>query len=236
MQLPFFYTENIDATDGSLLLNEDNSRHAISVLRMQKGESLHLTDGCGHLLTGEISAAHKKNCRVRITGSTNAPPPKRKIGIGISLIKNQVRFEWFLEKAAEIGVTDIFPLLCQRTEKQHFRQDRMKNVLVSALLQSRQTWMPVLHPPAKFDAILIEQDKFGQKLIAHCIEKDKHRLDTAIIQISTGQLILIGPEGDFTATEIEQAMQHGYIAVTLGDTRLRTETAGLVAAVLLKNM
>jgi 16S rRNA (uracil1498-N3)-methyltransferase len=233
LSLPFFYTEQIEHGNPELLLDEGNSKHAVSVLRMQDGELLHLTDGKGYLLSGIITVAHKKNCRVHITGSSYTEAPERKTGIGISLIKNPVRFEWFLEKATEIGVTDIFPLLCQRTEKQHFRQDRMKNVLVSALLQSRQTWLPVLHEPVKFDNMVAEQDKFAQKLIAHCVDQDKRKLDKTTIAAS--QLILIGPEGDFTPAEIERAVQNGYIPVALGETRLRTETAGIVAAVLLRN-
>jgi 16S rRNA (uracil1498-N3)-methyltransferase len=233
LSLPFFYTEQIEHGNPELVLDEGNSKHAVSVLRMQDGELLHLTDGKGYLLSGIITVAHKKNCRVRITGSSYTEAPERKTGIGISLIKNPVRFEWFLEKATEIGVTDIFPLLCQRTEKQHFRQDRMKNVLVSALLQSRQTWLPVLHEPVKFDNMVAEQDKFAQKLIAHCLDQDKRKLDKTTIAAS--QLILIGPEGDFTPAEIERAVQNGYIPVALGETRLRTETAGIVAAVLLRN-
>jgi len=235
VSLPFFYIENIEHDNSGLVLDEDNSRHAVSVLRMQAGAPLHLTDGRGHLLSGNIIDPHKKKCRVHITGSSFTAAPERKTGIGISLVKNPVRFEWFLEKATEIGVTDIFPLLCQRTEKQHFRQARMKNVLVSALLQSQQTWLPLLHEPVKFDDIIAEQDKFGQKLIAHCLEQDKRKLEKATIDTAYSQLILIGPEGDFTAAEIERALQNGYIAVALGNTRLRTETAGIVAAALLKN-
>jgi 16S rRNA (uracil1498-N3)-methyltransferase len=234
VSLPFFYIENIEQGSPELVLDESNSRHAISVLRMQEGEPMHLTDGQGRLLSGSITVAHKKNCRVRITGSSYTAAPERKTGIGISLIKNPVRFEWFLEKATEIGVTDIFPLLCHRTEKQHFRQDRMKNVLISALLQSRQTWLPALHEPVKFENIITEQDKFAQKLIAHCLEQDKKKLDKATIAAAASQLVLIGPEGDFTAAEIEGALRNGYIPVTLGETRLRTETAGVVAAVILK--
>jgi len=236
VSLPFFYIENIEQGSTDLLLDEDNSRHAVSVLRMQAGEPLHLTDGKGHLLSGSITDPHKKKCRVRITGSSYTAAPERSIGIGISLVKNPVRFEWFLEKATEIGVTDIFPMLCQRTEKQHFRQARMKNVLVSALLQSQQTWLPLLHEPVKFDHIIATQDKFGQKLIAHCLEQDKKKLEKTIVDTGSSQLILIGPEGDFTTAEIERALQNGYTAIALGNTRLRTETAGIVAAVILKNI
>jgi 16S rRNA (uracil1498-N3)-methyltransferase len=234
MNLPFFYTENMNAVANSLVLDEDNSRHVVSVLRMQQGEQLHLTDGRGSLLTTVIADPHKKKCRVTITGMQLTEAPPRKTGIGISLVKNPVRFEWFLEKATEIGITEIIPLLCSRTEKQHFRYDRMKNVLVSALLQSRQTWLPVLQEPVKFNTVL-ERPLFQQKFIAHCMEDDKRSLGNGLINLPGNQLILIGPEGDFTPDEIALALQKGFIPVTLGQTRLRTETAGVVAAALLKN-
>lgn len=234
MSLPFFYTAHIEQGQTEQVLNEDNSRHAISVLRMQEGEQLHLTDGKGYLLTAAITEANKKKCRVRITGTHYHAPQQRRIGIGISLLKNPVRLEWFLEKTTEIGVTDVFPLLCHRTEKQHFRQERMQNVLVSALLQSRQTWLPVLHAPTKFDE-LVKAAFPGQKFIAHCLESDKNFLGKTTIDADRSQLVLIGPEGDFTNAEIETALRENYIPVTLGETRLRTETAGVVAAVLLKH-
>jgi len=235
MSIPFFYIANIDSGTDSIVLDEDNSRHVVSVLRMEAGALLHLTDGKGSLLTATITDPHKKKCRVSITGIQNTVPPARKTGIAISLVKNPVRFEWFLEKATEIGVTAIFPLICSRTEKQHFRSDRMKNVLISALLQSRQTWVPVLHEPVKFDKVMVQAD-YQQKFIAHCLEEDKKNLGSGLINPSASQLILIGPEGDFTPGEIAIALQHDFMPVALGATRLRTETAGVVAAVLLKNV
>jgi 16S rRNA (uracil1498-N3)-methyltransferase len=233
MQLPFFYIENIETASTDIVLDEDNSRHAVSVLRMQEDEQMHLTDGKGALVTASIIDAHKKKCRVSITGMQHQEAPERKTAIGISLVKNPVRFEWFLEKATEIGINEIFPLLCTRTEKQHFRYDRMKNVLVSALLQSRQVWLPVLHQPQKFEKT-ITLTRFQQKFIAHCIEGDKQQLTGALVNAGSGQLILIGPEGDFTPDEIATALANQFIPVALGATRLRTETAGMVAAVLLK--
>ena len=140
---PFFYVENIDAGD-ALVLDEDNSRHVVSVLRMQEGEPLNLTDGKGNLLAAVIADPHKKKCRVSITGRQFTEPPARRTGIGISLVKNPVRFEWFLEKATELGISEIIPLKSARTEKQQFRMERMKSILESALIQSKQVWMPVI--------------------------------------------------------------------------------------------
>ena len=148
MALAFFYLSEYRPGDVEIVLDEDNSRHIIQVLRMQKGEQLQLTDGRGRLLTATILDDHKKKCRVRVDETVLQPARRRKVTIGMALLKNASRYEWFLEKATEIGVTGIIPLLSDRTEKQHFRQDRMQNILVSALLQSQQTWLPVqLLPP-----------------------------------------------------------------------------------------
>ena len=232
MALPFFYKEAIQKEDSLIGLNEETSRHIAQVLRMQNGEQLQLTDGAGNLFTVEITDNNKKRCTVQIVCSSFQQPSSRKITLAVSLLKNAHRFEWFLEKATEIGITEIVPLICERTEKQHFRHDRMKGILVSAMLQSQQTWLPVLHEPVKF-SFFIKQASTAQKFIAHCEEEEKHQLSKKS-DCSTAQLLLIGPEGDFTKVEIEDALQHQFIAVSLGDTRLRTETAGVVAATLLK--
>ena len=236
MALPFFYKEDITTNAKEVTLDEDTSKHVVQVLRMQNGEQLQLTDGKGNLFTAEITDAHKKHCTVKIITTTNQQRSTNNTTIAISLVKNNSRFEWFLEKATEIGVTEIIPLLCQRTEKQHFRYDRMKTILVSAMLQSQQTWLPILHEPVKFENyIKAVQTPNSQYFIAHCIENTKQPLTHQHITKSSNQLILIGPEGDFTEKEIEQALQNGFIPVSLGETRLRTETAGIVAATLLVN-
>jgi 16S rRNA (uracil1498-N3)-methyltransferase len=236
MALPFFYSSSYDPKQAELMLDEDNSLHIIQVLRMKRGDQLQLTDGLGNLLTTTILDDHKKKCRVQILTVTQQPSRERNVSIAISLLKNASRFEWFLEKATEIGVTSIIPLLCERTERQHFRQDRLQNILVSAMLQSQQAWLPVLRPPTLL-AELIENPGQDQLFIAHCLEEQKVSLaDSASIASHSArgsQLILIGPEGDFSPKEIELAMQHHFLPVTLGATRLRTETAGIVAATLL---
>ena len=200
---------------------------------MQEGEKLNLTDGKGNLLNCEISDAHKKHCAVIVKASSIQHPASKKITIAISLLKNTSRFEWFLEKATEIGVSEIIPLICDRTEKQKFRYDRMKGICVSAMLQSQQTWLPVLYEPIRLADLLIRKLTDAQKFIAHCVDSEKQPLSHQLISKSANQLIIIGPEGDFTQSEINLALENGYIPVTLGETRLRTETAGIVAATLL---
>ncbi len=233
MALPFFYIESFDASQQLITLNEETSKHVVQVLRMKEGEQLNLTDGRGNLLTAAISDAHKKHCVVKIQAASFSPQAARKTTIAVSLVKNASRFEWFLEKATEIGVTEIIPLLCERTERQHFRYDRMKGILVSAMLQSQQTWLPLLHEPVKFEHLKMKEFENSLKLIAHCEETERNSLSNFQIDQFSNRVILIGPEGDFTTTEINDALAAGYKPVMLGETRLRTETAAVVAATLL---
>jgi 16S rRNA (uracil1498-N3)-methyltransferase len=234
MSLPFFYIE--DVGQDVIVLDEDTSKHIVSVLRMKEGERLHLTDGKGHLLEAEITGAHKKKCTVKINKRHFTNAGDRKTIIGISILKNTSRFEWFLEKATEIGITEIIPLICDRTEKEHFRYDRMNGILMSALLQSQQVWLPVLHQPIGFGQLLRQEEinKIGQRFIAHCLPEKKNNLADLVDRTKPAQVVLVGPEGDFTPQEVETALQYHFIPVSLGNTRLRTETAGLVAATLLK--
>ncbi len=233
MTLPFFYIKNIITDHKNIVLDEDTSKHVVSVLRMKAGEELHLTDGKGYLLTAEIINDNKKYCETIITNIQFTDAHTRKISIAVSLIKNATRFEWFLEKATEIGVTEIIPLICERTERQHFRPDRMKNVLVSAMLQSRQTWLPLMREPVAFEKV-VEQSDQQQKLIAHCLDTNRKDLQAIVGKNSSSLVILIGPEGDFSRKEIDFALANQFDPVAIGDTRLRTETAAVVAAALLK--
>jgi len=233
MVLPFFYITGYDAAQKEIQLDEETAKHVVQVLRMKAGEQLQLTDGKGNLLTAVIVDGHKKHCRVEIKTTSNQPPATRNITIAISLLKNANRFEWFLEKATEIGISEIIPLLCERTEKEKFRQERMQGIIISAMLQSQQCWLPVLHEPIAFKEA-VGQAQQQQKFIAHCIEDSKRNLSDLVNESLSSQIILIGPEGDFTAAETDLAIQNHFDAVSLGDTRLRAETAGVVAAAILK--
>jgi 16S rRNA (uracil1498-N3)-methyltransferase len=229
MPLPIFYQKELLLQD-FITLNEETSKHIIQVLRMKLSEQLQLTDGKGKIVTGEIIDENKKATEVKVLSTFNISHRTSNLTIAISLVKNNSRFEWFLEKATEIGVSEIVPLICERTEKQNFRHDRMKSILVSAMLQSQQAWLPILHEPTKFSDV-IKSSTHNNKFIAHCIQVDKVKLQR--LSPDETSIILIGPEGDFTFDEIEIAKQYNYKPVTLGDTRLRTETAAMVAAVLL---
>lgn len=226
MSLPFFFINDLNGKN--IFLNEDTSKHIVHVLRMKKSEEILVTDGKGKKAKATIVDDNRKKCTVEIL-SIETEERQNKIAIGISLIKNSSRFEWFLEKATEIGVSEIIPLICARTEKEKFRFDRMQNILISAMLQSQQCWLPILHEPTEIKNAV--QLSFEQKFIAHCIDEQKQKLPTANYQLPT--LVLVGPEGDFTKEEIALALKSNFIPVSLGNKRLRTETAGIVAATLL---
>ena len=235
MDVPFFFSEQLDQYTVSLHLDEAGSRHAIQVLRMKKGEQIQLVNGKGVLAKAIITDVDKRKTGVAVEEIDCKEQSAEKISIAISLIKNTSRFEWFLEKATEIGVSEIIPLLCNRTERQVFRHDRLKQILISAMLQSQQVWMPILHNPISLSDNFKMFNQFrGEKFIAHCEETDKQQLNSRILSSLPEKLMLIGPEGDFTNDEIKLATENNFIPVSLGETRLRTETAGIVAATLMK--
>lgn len=231
MALPYFYINDILAD--TLTLDEDTSKHVVQVLRKKVGDDILLTDGKGTKAVATITDDNRKRCGVRLVSREREEEPQPRVCIAISLIKNASRFEWFLEKATEIGVREIIPLLCERTEKEKFRHDRLNSILISAMLQSQQCWLPVLHEPADFGAVL-KWGGYDHQFIGHCLPEERRSLTQLSKDLQGSSIVYIGPEGDFTKEEIEAALQHHVTAVMLGDTRLRTETAGIVAATLLR--
>jgi 16S rRNA (uracil1498-N3)-methyltransferase len=233
MALPIFYTDKASAHENMLSLSEETSKHVVQVLRMKEGDVFHLTNGSGLLLTVSITEAHKKSTLVSVIERQQFEPSPKKVTMAVSLLKNPSRLEWFLEKAAELGVYQIIPLLCERTEKMQFRKDRAQQILISAMLQSRQMYLTQLLDPVKTDALFRADAiaSFDRKWIAHCAAGDKQK----ITQLPVGEniIMLIGPEGDFTDREISNAAREGFHPVSLGVTRLRTETAALTAAAIL---
>jgi 16S rRNA (uracil1498-N3)-methyltransferase len=233
MAIPFFYFTTLSKQVDEFVLNENSSRHIVQVLRMGPGEKLRLTDGKGLSALATIREANKKRCIVNITEKNIRERDNRQVRIGLSLLKNASRFEWFLEKATELGISEIIPLKCARTEKQQFRTDRMQGILESALIQSQQVWMPILQEPKNF-AEWVGQVNADQKFIAHCEPGAKRRLSEMIDTHLSSQLLLIGPEGDFTEEEIQRALDARFLAVELGENRLRSETAAVAAAAVMK--
>ncbi|MEO5647377.1 MAG: RsmE family RNA methyltransferase [Chitinophagaceae bacterium] len=233
MVLPFFYSKEFSPNDDLITLDEQTSRHTIQVLRMKEGDELKLTNGKGLVVTASISSTNKKAAVVKIISREIIPGSTLKKCIAISPIKNSGRFEWFLEKVTEIGVNEIILLICHRTEKQNFRLERIKSIIVSAMLQSQQAWLPEIYGPVKFEKF-IAGNSYSFKYIGHCAEDEKQLLKLQPCDSTGSRIVLIGPEGDFTHEEVKLASGQGYIPVSLGNTRLRTETAGIVAAVLIQ--
>ena len=231
MSVPYFYEPLIATGMTQFTLSETSSKHCVQVLRMDVGEQIDITNGQGGLFHATIQVAHKKNAVVSITTSTQTDPPKQKLQLGISLLKNAVRLEWLIEKATEIGVTSITPLVCERTIHERFKTERMQQIIQSAMIQSQQNWLPVLSEPMPFQQFIAKHSA-AQKLIAHCEPLDKISIQS--IEPSDDLLLLIGPEGDFAPSEIETAIANDFTPIDLGPTRLRTETAGIFALSCLK--
>jgi 16S rRNA (uracil1498-N3)-methyltransferase len=232
MSVPYFYEPLIATGMTQFTLSEPSSKHCVQVLRMDVGENLEITNGAGGLFHATIQVAHKKNAIVSITSSIQNERPQQKLQLGISLLKNAVRLEWLFEKATEMGLTTITPLLCERTIHERFKTERMQQIIQSAMIQSQQTWLPVLTEPIPFQQF-IEQASASRKLIAHCEPLQKTSIKS--IEPSNDLVLLIGPEGDFAPTEIEAAIAKDFTPIDLGPTRLRTETAGIFALSVLKN-
>jgi 16S rRNA (uracil1498-N3)-methyltransferase len=221
-----FYTPEI--TGKTYTLDETESKHCVRVLRLEKGDEITLVDGRGGFFIAEIEDPNPKRCLVKVINSNlNFGLRKFDIHIAIAPTKNIERLEWFLEKATEIGINRVTPLLCRHSERKEIKTDRLEKVMVSAMKQSLKAYLPQLDQLTRFSDF-IRQPFAGQKFIAHCEEQHRELLKNAI-KPTSNYLILIGPEGDFTTEEIDAAIESGFQPVSLGDSRLRTETAGVVA-------
>jgi 16S rRNA (uracil1498-N3)-methyltransferase len=231
MAVPYFYEALLTNNPSSFTLSEESSKHCVQVLRMKEGDRIDITNGIGQLFEATILHADKKRTSVQIDSTKTIAPALQKITLGISLLKNATRLEWLFEKATEMGVHIIVPLICDHTIHERFKTERMQNILQSAMIQSQQVWLPILAEPTPFDQFLANYNA-SQKLIAHCEPKEKTNIKQ--LAVKDDCILLIGPEGDFSTKEIELALSQNYEAIHLGPTRLRTETAGLFALSVLK--
>ena len=223
-----FYTPNIDPAHPQFFLTEEESKHAIRVLRLDVGSVVQLIDGRGGLYTAEIIDAHPKRTILQVNKITTGYNKRNHyLHIAIAPTKNIERTEWFLEKATEIGIDEISLIICQRSERKEAKAERLNKIITAAIKQSLKAYHPVLNEPRPLSELLAIPFE-GQKFIAHCEDTDKIDLGTALDKQGR-YLILIGPEGDFARNEIDTALQNGFKAITLGDSRLRTETAALEA-------
>lgn len=224
MQL--FFNPEITPNAKQVIFPKDESRHIVKVLRKNEGDILNITNGRGHLFKAEIIQADIKQCVARIISSEKEPPPPYHLHMIVAPTKMNDRYEWFLEKSTEIGVQEITPVICDHSERKVVKLNRFERVLQSAVKQSLHFRMPQLNEPLNFKEI-ISKYKSGNRYIAHCEETHKAYLQQKIKK-GEDAIILIGPEGDFSSEEIQMALENGWIPVSLGDSRLRTETAAIV--------
>jgi 16S rRNA (uracil1498-N3)-methyltransferase len=209
--------------DGLLELNEEETRHAVRVLRLKLNDQIQVIDGKGVSVTAEITEISKRSCSFQILEkSIEEVPILPKIAIAPT--KSIDRFEWFLEKAVEIGVSEICPILCANSERRVLKLDRSEKILLAAMKQSQRNWLPKLHELTSVETFIQNAD--SPLLIAHCRESQKVGLSN---KLQTDSWIMIGPEGDFTLEEIDVALKKGASQLDLGKSRLRTETAGIFA-------
>lgn len=222
MQL--FFIEN---PESEIFLSKEESKHATKVLRKKKGDILNFTDGKGKFYIAEITVADTKKCRLQIISSEQKPKQHNyHLHIAIAPTKNMDRYEWFLEKAIEIGIDEITPIICYHSERKFLKTERCNRILLSAMKQSLKFHLPKLNEAISLKEFL-KQDFEGNKYIAHCEDGEKTELRKE--EKANKTTVLIGPEGDFSASEIKMALQNQFKAVNLGTSRFRTETAGIVA-------
>ena len=226
-----FYAKELLPDAATYTMDEPTSKYCIQVLRHTAGDEVILTDGRGGHYQTVITDDNRKKCVLSVKTYTLMPPVNSPVRIAIAFTKNTSRIEWFLEKATEIGIQSIIPLISQRTEKEKFRADRFESILVSAMLQSQQYYLPELTTPVNFEK-LVAHPPSNQLFIAHCLPEEKRHIWQAM-EKGKDTLLLIGPEGDFSPEEIKLALEKGFIPVSLGETRLRTETAGMVGCTLM---
>lgn len=223
-----FYTPHIETNPEAYLLSEEESKHCIRVLRLQAGDEVILIDGKGGWYTGEIIDPHPKRTSVKILSiQHNFNQRNHYLHIAIAPTKNIERMEWFLEKATEMGIDEITPILCAHSERKDLKTERLSKRITAAMKQSLKAYHPQLNEMTPFNDFIQRAD-LGQKFMAHCMDNEKIELSSVINRRATST-ILIGPEGDFSPKELEKAIQNDFIPISLGEARLRTETAALAA-------
>lgn len=229
--MTLFYIQNANNT--LQFLPKEESKHAVKVLRLQESDLLSITNGNGDIHTARIVVPNQKKCEVEIFETKHFEPKKHKIHIAVAPTKLNDRYEWMLEKMTEIGIDEITPIICQRSERKVLKLERMERIIISAVKQSWKAYKPQINEPVKYSDF-IKSSKFDQQFIAHCnggCGSDEHLKTQASINKNVG--VLIGPEGDFTETEVALATSNGWVKTGLGSARLRTETAALVACLTL---
>ncbi|CAM1357890.1 Ribosomal RNA small subunit methyltransferase E [Tenacibaculum sediminilitoris] len=225
MQL--FYNSDLSATSKEITFNKEESRHIVRVLRKKEGGILHITNGKGALFFAEIIIGNDKKCVAKIIKTEEKSRTRDYyLHVAIAPTKNNDRLEWFLEKATEIGVDEITPIICKNSERKTVKIERLERIIQSAMKQSLQFTLPKLNEPIKFTDFL--NNDFSEEIfIAHCEENNKKKFLKNCATPKSKYTILIGPEGDFSTNEIQLSLKKNFIPISLGENRLRTETAGL---------
>lgn len=227
MQL--FYSQELNPKTQQFIFNAEESKHIIKVLRKKQGDVLQMTNGKGLLFNALIQESNPKQCVVKITSLEEKKLLRNyHLHVAISPTKHLSRFEWFLEKATEIGIDEITPLICERSNHKKIKLERCKSIVQGAAKQSLQFYFPIVNKPIDFLSFMEESNTDEQRFIAHCKASEQMSLKNAI-QKNKNTTILIGPEGDFSEKEITAALRRNFQAITLGSSRLRTETAGIVS-------
>lgn len=217
-----FYDPTLKKGSSNHVLNEEESKHACKVMRLKEGDKLKILNGCGIEFTAEITEAHPKHCSILILNENIEPSPRDEIHIAIAPTKMMDRLEWFLEKATEIGITEISLILCSNSERKIVKMERLEKILVAAMKQSKRLFLPKLNNLISFKEFT---SSHPNGLIAHCYDEQKSTISVSFKR--TKCPIIIGPEGDFSTEEVELAKLNSYTTITLGTNRLRTETAAL---------
>lgn len=225
MQL--FYNPNINETSESFSFDKEESKHIVKVLRKKDTDILYVTNGLGFLFKAEITLASDNKCTVQIISFEKEASSKFRLHLAVAPTKMNDRFEWFLEKATEIGIHEITPIICDRSERKVVNAERFEKILLTAMKQSNVLNLPKLNNSITFKEF-VKHKKEGLQLIAHCEETHKKSLKS-VLKPNTNVTLLIGPEGDFSEKEIALAIENNFIPVSIGNTRLRTETAAIVA-------
>ena len=225
MQL--FYFKDINVTSTSFSFDKEESKHIIKVLRKKESDILFVTNGLGFLFKTEIALASDSKCTCNIISFEQQEKPKFHLHLAVAPTKMNERYEWFLEKVTEIGIDEITPIICDRSERKVIKRERFDKIILSAMKQSNQYYLPKFNDAISYKEFF-KKEIIGQKYIAHCEESEKNSFKCSLTS-NQDVTLLIGPEGDFSVKEIQLALENKYIPVTLGDTRLRTETAAIVA-------
>lgn len=221
------YAPTIDLESNTITLLGDEALHCAKVLRKRIGDEIYITDGAGALCTCRVEEISKTSCKTEIVSIQQYPKRNYSLTIAICPTKKQSRIEWFVEKAVEIGISRIIITQTKRTEKSRLKEERIHKIAISAMKQSKNLHLPEIVINCNWNT-LINRSDLGHRYIAHCEDPETHL--SKVCPIGEDCIVAIGPEGDFTSNEINDALQLGWKEVNLGPSRLRTETAGIVAA------